>query len=463
MRLLACLLMPVAVLVGQSPQFRCDPGHTGRAAGPARVPHGLAWRVDTGGRVRGTPAASATLAIVGNDRGDLLAVSPEDGTLRWKRNLGTPLSSPALLGDLVLVMGRDNVLRALAQADGSPRWSTPLGQELPVKGDPRLWDYWVCSPAVAEGKVFVGSGDGAVYALDPKAGKVLWRAATGGWVRSTPAVVDGLVYAGSYDGKVHALDAATGAPRWTYDTRGAVLAAPAVAEGRVVVGSRSAAVFSLAAKTGALQWRSPIPNGCWVVTPAAIAEGKVVVGTSDERYLAALDLATGRECWRLDVGYRVFSAPVIQGGLVHVGTEGAYTQTVELATGLAVGGEFAEGPVHGGIVPVGERLLAGSDDHHLYGYRLVPPPEPGPAEAALPVEAAGRYRIGSFTLVLASAGPHWSAVMGSGVPSRVHPLGGDRLRLPGGGEGQLVRDASGAVTGLKAKLSGQTLELKRLP
>ncbi len=463
MRLFACLLMPVAVLLGQSPQFRFDPGHSGCAAGPARIPKGMAWRVDTGGRVRGTPAVTETLAVVGNDRGDLLAVDPKDGALRWKRSLGTPLSSPALHGDTVLVMGRDNLLRSFALKDGTPRWSTPLGADLPMPGDPRLWDYWVCSPTMAEGKVFVGSGDGGVYALNPETGKVLWRATTEGWVRSTPAVVDGLVYVGSYDGKVHALDAATGTSRWTYDTKGAVLAAPAVAEGRVVVGSRSAAVFSLDAKTGALQWRSVIPNGCWVVAPAAIAEGLAVVGTSDERYLAALDLATGKERWRLDTHHRVFSAPLIQGGLVHVGTEGAYAQTVELATGLALGGEFAEGPIHGGPVPIGDRLLMGSDDHHLYGYRTEPAPSPGPSGATLPADASGCYGIRSLTLTLAPAGPHWSVVLGSGIPTRVFPLGGDRLRLIDGGEGTLVRNAEGQIIGLKIRRNGRDLELKRLP
>jgi len=252
MRLIASLLMPVTVLVGQSPQFRFDAGHTGQAAGPARIPQGMAWRVDTGGRVRGTPAATADLVVVGNDRGDLVAVHPKDGRVHWKQRLGTALSSPTLLGDVVIVMGRDNVLRAFAQADGSPRWSTRLGEDLLMKGDPRRWDYWVCSPAVAEARVFVGSGDGAVYAVDPRRGKVIWRTPTGGWVRSTPAVVDGLVYVGSYDGKVHALEAETGRPRWAFDTKGAVLAAPAVKEGRVIVGSRSAAVFALDAKTGAL-------------------------------------------------------------------------------------------------------------------------------------------------------------------------------------------------------------------
>src|SRR5262249_58274121 len=45
-------------------------------------------------------------------------------------------------------------------------------------------------------------------------GGLLWRAQTGGPVRSTPALVDGTLYAGSTDGHLYAIDAASGAVRW---------------------------------------------------------------------------------------------------------------------------------------------------------------------------------------------------------------------------------------------------------
>ena len=74
------------------------------------------------------------------------------------------------------------------------------------------------SPAVANGVVYVGSGDYNVYALNAATGAKLWSYRTGYVVCSTPAVANGVVYVGSEDNKVYALNAATGAKLWSYTT-----------------------------------------------------------------------------------------------------------------------------------------------------------------------------------------------------------------------------------------------------
>jgi hypothetical protein len=60
------------------------------------------------------------------------------------------------------------------------------------------------SPAVADGKVYVGSEDGCVYCLNASTGEKIWSYTTGGNVNSSPAVADGKVYVGSYDYNVYA-------------------------------------------------------------------------------------------------------------------------------------------------------------------------------------------------------------------------------------------------------------------
>jgi outer membrane protein assembly factor BamB len=57
---------------------------------------------------------------------------------------------------------------------------------------------------VANGVVYVGSGDHNVYALNARTGVKLCTYATGSYVWSAPAVVNGIVYVGSGDGKVYA-------------------------------------------------------------------------------------------------------------------------------------------------------------------------------------------------------------------------------------------------------------------
>jgi len=43
----------------------------------------------------------------------------------------------------------------------------------------------------------------------PDTSNVLWKYATGGWITSSPAVADGKVYVGSYDNNIYCLDADT--------------------------------------------------------------------------------------------------------------------------------------------------------------------------------------------------------------------------------------------------------------
>lgn len=69
----------------------------------------------------------------------------------------------------------------------------------------------------------------------PSTNQTLWNYTTGGWVFSSPAVADGKVYVGSNNANVYCLSATTGAFMWSYTTGGRVYSSPAVAGGAVYV------------------------------------------------------------------------------------------------------------------------------------------------------------------------------------------------------------------------------------
>ncbi len=72
------------------------------------------------------------------------------------------------------------------------------------------------SPAIFDGKLFVGAADGSVYSLDAKSGCVHWVYTAAAGVRTSPSISDDgrLVYFGDLRGNVYALDAAAGSLIW---------------------------------------------------------------------------------------------------------------------------------------------------------------------------------------------------------------------------------------------------------
>jgi outer membrane protein assembly factor BamB len=134
-----------------------------------------------------------------------------------------------------------------------------------------MWEYVTgaegqSSPAVAGGVVFVGLGDGNVYALNATTGALVWKYATGGFVFSSPAVANGVVYVGSFDRNLYALNASTGALVWKYMTGSWVSSSPAVAGDIIYVGSWDDNVYAFGpvyyvAVTGVVSSKTVIGQG----------------------------------------------------------------------------------------------------------------------------------------------------------------------------------------------------------
>lgn len=78
------------------------------------------------------------------------------------------------------------------------------------------------------GRVYVNSYDGVMYALDAESGEEVWRFQTGGPVFNKPAILNGALYFGSRDGFLYALDPENGKLKWKFKTGGPVISLPAM-------------------------------------------------------------------------------------------------------------------------------------------------------------------------------------------------------------------------------------------
>jgi outer membrane protein assembly factor BamB len=156
---------------------------------------------------------------------------PEAVRTAWSYQLTTRElpTAPVMAGGLTFVADRSGAVRALDE-QGQLQWTT-------LTGGPVYYP-----PAVADGRLFVGSADGRVYAMEAVTGRLLWSYRVAPAARWIPVygklistwpvaggvlVEQGVVYAAAgithYDGTyVVALDAATGEPRWRNETSGAL-------------------------------------------------------------------------------------------------------------------------------------------------------------------------------------------------------------------------------------------------
>lgn len=159
----------------------------------------------------------------------------------WKPAGALRPTAPVAAGGLVFFSGSDGIVRAIEAEAGSVRWQAYVGGA--VNYPPSIW----------QGRVYVGSGDGWVYALDAGTGRLLWRFRAapverrimvhGKLLSTWPAasgvlVQDGVAYVAAgtfhYNGThLYALDAVTGQIKWQNNTSGDVDAGTAI--GRVGV------------------------------------------------------------------------------------------------------------------------------------------------------------------------------------------------------------------------------------
>lgn len=151
------------------------------------------------------------------------------------------------------------------------------------------------TPAVVDGRIYIGTGDGRLLAIDSTSGRMLWEHRVDSAILSSPAVAGGLLFFGTADRQVIALEAARGEVLWRFDAAGVILSSPAVYRGIVYIGDEEANVYALDAASGAQRWRYNV--GSRVSTGPAVNDAVVVVNSSSGRtYL--IDVKTGKS--RLD-------------------------------------------------------------------------------------------------------------------------------------------------------------------
>jgi outer membrane protein assembly factor BamB len=190
-------------------------------------------------------------------------------------------------------------------------------------------------PTVADGTVYVGNGDGVVFAFDER-GDRQWRSDLGGSVESSVALDGRLGYVVVRDLDTDvvdlvAFDRQSGDVAWRYELRSdrpysALRGQPVAVDGTVYVSGETFGPdaeprrFVVAVSDGTERWRHGV--GGDRLTAPAVVRGTVYVGAADHDTetgrVVALDAATGTPAWETPIQAQPAAPPVVVGERVYV-------------------------------------------------------------------------------------------------------------------------------------------------
>lgn len=199
------------------------------------------------------------------------------------------------------------------------------------------------TPLVKDGRVFVGSNDGLLYAVDAKSGKLVWKKELDGEVGTSPAAHEDTIFAGSGGGKFYALSASDGTIQWEHDAGLPIFGSPVVdtTNSLVIFGSNNGDLTALDLASGKVKWENEEPEYS-IETRPLLANGRLYVGAWDG-YVYAIESATGKTIWKKPSTYnqkrvvRYYAAadstPVLADGKLYVADRGYYGGRYDAETG----------------------------------------------------------------------------------------------------------------------------------
>jgi cobaltochelatase CobN len=187
------------------------------------------WHIDTPDTIGhyASPAVSGGRIFFAGGDPALYCVDVSDRSTLWKFNTSDALKTTPAIEDGMIFFATESKMYAVDMA-GSEVWNHSLKAT-------------ISSPAVAHGKVYIGSSFSMkkLYCLDARSGSEIWNKSVNGAILSSPAVAQYTVYfrVNSGDGTIYALNATDGTVRWSYDTDNYVMSPPSISDGTMFIGS----------------------------------------------------------------------------------------------------------------------------------------------------------------------------------------------------------------------------------
>jgi eukaryotic-like serine/threonine-protein kinase len=247
-------------------------------------------------------------------RADALKPKPSSGLLSCA-SLGcgggtsvVPIyGTPVISGDSVYVAGYNGRVYSYKAENMAYRWNYPQDGYL---------GSFVGGAVIYDNKLFIGSADEKVYALDTATGAKIAEYKTDGKIWGTPSIDEttGTLFIGSYDKKLYALNTNDLSLKWAFETKGSIISQPLVNNGIVYFGSFDKNFYAVNIADGSLKWK--FTGQKWFWAKPEIFSGKLYAACLDN-FVYVLDPVSGIAVHdAYNMGNPVSSSPAIVDNLI---------------------------------------------------------------------------------------------------------------------------------------------------
>ncbi|WP_430453178.1 PQQ-binding-like beta-propeller repeat protein [Rhodopirellula europaea] len=369
----------------------------------------LQWETKTAEAIEAAPVSDGKHVFVVDVMGGMEALELSTGESLWRHELDTGfVASPSLFvpQNISQAIGAVNVLDAGDLPEGTTpmtteqidAWSATQATVLvsgDVEGNVVAWDpasgeqlwkgltdgeisaspsFYVLRRLGASGEIelqpraLVTSQDGSLYCFAMKSGELVWKYETGDQIRCGASVGDGKTYLGGCDGGLHVVDLTTGkASRDAIPLGGPTGSTPAIRDGKLFVPIMDGVLYAFAPQDdseedGMPTWEYSDPDRAQEYRGSVAVNDDVVIVTSRNKTVDAIERSTGKLRWRVTLKRRADASPVIAGDDVWVASTDGRLLRLSIENGDEKWNFEIRGAFIGEPAIVGERLVIADDE-----------------------------------------------------------------------------------------------------
>jgi outer membrane protein assembly factor BamB len=303
----------------------------------------------------------------------------------WSENIGgiggyfSRLKSTVAY-DMVFSANRDGDIYAFALTNGKQKWHTDISALKFKAGffDSRKSAMLAGGVIAGMDKVFIGSENGELYALDAQTGDLVWQSDVKGEIIAPPAIDSGIVVVNTVSGVVKAFNASDGKEVWRLEQEVPPLSlrgtsSPVIASGGVLIGGASGDLSVYLLDSGREGWTTSIGEATGStelervvdIDSSPIVFGDKIYAISSRGNLTAIDLRSGRVVWKRQ--YSSYRSIALAGNNIYITDVKGHIYSIGRINGLEQWSQLSltNRGVTGPVI-VGDYIVVGDFEGYLH-------------------------------------------------------------------------------------------------